>query len=157
MCGPSHLYALWIWFYKLLSVFLSLYAAFLENVLRNKHTCFAALGSSFLISLPLTPLSSSQPVTPSPRLHVLGEGRLLQIQPTQVSDSGRYLCVATNVAGEDDQDFNVLIQGAWRQWAGGGALASMRTFRGWPSTGTHRVSCSSRAAHGISHWLILAA
>ncbi|XP_035116313.2 hemicentin-2 isoform X6 [Callithrix jacchus] len=51
-----------------------------------------------------------QPVTPSPRLRVLGEGRLLQIQPTQVSDSGRYLCVATNVAGEDDQDFNVLIQ-----------------------------------------------
>uniref|UniRef100_A0A2K6FSN4 Hemicentin 2 n=1 Tax=Propithecus coquereli TaxID=379532 RepID=A0A2K6FSN4_PROCO len=51
-----------------------------------------------------------QPVTPGPRLRVLGEGRLLQIQPTQLSDSGRYLCVATNVAGEDDQDFNVLIQ-----------------------------------------------
>ncbi|XP_052503745.1 LOW QUALITY PROTEIN: hemicentin-2 [Budorcas taxicolor] len=51
-----------------------------------------------------------QPVTPNERVHILGEGRLLQIQPTQVSDSGRYLCVATNVAGEDDQDFNVLIQ-----------------------------------------------
>ncbi|XP_053415690.1 hemicentin-2 [Nycticebus coucang] len=51
-----------------------------------------------------------QPVTPSQRLQVLGEGRLLQIQPTQVSDSGRYLCIATNMAGEDDQDFNVLIQ-----------------------------------------------
>ncbi|XP_007942419.2 hemicentin-2 [Orycteropus afer afer] len=51
-----------------------------------------------------------QPVTPHERLHVLGEGRLLQIQPTRVSDSGRYLCVATNVAGEDDQNFNVLIQ-----------------------------------------------
>ncbi|KAM6170210.1 hemicentin-2 [Rhynchocyon petersi] len=51
-----------------------------------------------------------QPVSPSERLHVLGDGRLLQIQPTQVSDSGRYLCVATNVAGEDDQHFNVLIQ-----------------------------------------------
>ncbi|XP_060245885.1 hemicentin-2 [Meriones unguiculatus] len=51
-----------------------------------------------------------RPVTPSQRLSVLGEGRLLQIRPTQVSDSGRYLCVATNVAGEDDQDFNVLIQ-----------------------------------------------
>ncbi|XP_037653920.1 hemicentin-2 [Choloepus didactylus] len=51
-----------------------------------------------------------QPVTPNQRLHILGEGRLLQIQPTQISDSGRYLCVATNVAGEDDQDFHVLIQ-----------------------------------------------
>ncbi|XP_015423249.1 PREDICTED: hemicentin-2-like [Myotis davidii] len=60
--------------------------------------------------IPILPLSSPQPVTPHERLRVLGEGRLLQIQPTQVSDSGRYLCVATNVAGEDDQDFNVLIQ-----------------------------------------------
>ncbi|XP_075415669.1 hemicentin-2 [Tenrec ecaudatus] len=51
-----------------------------------------------------------QPVTPHERLHILGEGRLLQIQPTQVSDSGRYLCLATNVAGEDDQHFSVLIQ-----------------------------------------------
>ncbi|XP_047380794.1 hemicentin-2 [Sciurus carolinensis] len=51
-----------------------------------------------------------QPVAPGHRLRLLGEGRLLQIQATQVSDSGRYLCVATNVAGEDDQDFNVIIQ-----------------------------------------------
>nr|XP_021547233.1 hemicentin-2 [Neomonachus schauinslandi] len=51
-----------------------------------------------------------RPVTPNQRLRILGEGRLLQIQPTQVSDSGRYLCVAGNVAGEDDQDFSVLIQ-----------------------------------------------
>ncbi|XP_036769471.2 hemicentin-2 isoform X1 [Manis pentadactyla] len=51
-----------------------------------------------------------RPVAPNERLHLLGEGRLLQIRPTQVADSGRYLCVATNVAGEDDQDFNVLIQ-----------------------------------------------
>lgn len=58
-------------------------------------------------------------MTPDERLRVLGEGRLLQIKPTQVSDSGRYLCVATNVAGEDDQDFNVLIQGVWGPWASG--------------------------------------
>ncbi|XP_060056373.1 hemicentin-2 isoform X2 [Erinaceus europaeus] len=51
-----------------------------------------------------------QSVVPNERLRVLGEGRLLQIQPTQLLDSGRYLCVASNVAGEDDQDFNVLIQ-----------------------------------------------
>lgn len=78
-----------------------------------------AFGPSFLI----IPPSHPQPVTPNPRLRILGEGRLLQIQPTQVSDSGRYLCVASNVAGEDDQDFNVLIQGVWgpvgRAGAGG--------------------------------------
>ncbi|XP_069861249.1 hemicentin-2 [Dipodomys merriami] len=63
--------------------------------------------------MPLPAISwykDGRPVTPDQRLQVLGEGRLLQIQPTRVSDSGRYLCVATNVAGEDDQDFSVLIQ-----------------------------------------------
>lgn len=69
-----------------------------------------------LICDPHRPSLLPQPVTPSERLRVLGEGRLLQIQPTQVSDSGRYLCVAANVAGEDDQDFNVIIQGAWGPW-----------------------------------------
>lgn len=62
-------------------------------------------------------------MTPNQRLRLLGEGRLLQIQPTQVSDSGRYLCVAGNVAGEDDQDFSVLIQGAWGPLGTGGATA----------------------------------
>lgn len=65
--------------------------------------------------IPVSPLSFPQPVTPNERFYILGEGRLLQIQPTQVSDSGRYLCVASNVAGEDDQDFTVLIQGVWGQ------------------------------------------
>lgn len=76
------------------------------------------------------PLPPTQPVTPNQRLRILGEGRLLQIQPTRVSDSGRYLCVASNVAGEDDQDFSVLIQGVWGpvglgRWDSWGWEASM--------------------------------
>uniref|UniRef100_F6QD70 Hemicentin 2 n=1 Tax=Ornithorhynchus anatinus TaxID=9258 RepID=F6QD70_ORNAN len=51
-----------------------------------------------------------QLVVAGDHLRIQADGRLLQIQPTRVSDSGRYLCVATNVAGEDDKDFNVLIQ-----------------------------------------------
>ncbi|XP_038601048.1 LOW QUALITY PROTEIN: hemicentin-2 [Tachyglossus aculeatus] len=51
-----------------------------------------------------------QLVVSGDHLRIQADGRLLQIQPTRVSDSGRYLCVATNVAGEDDKDFNVLIQ-----------------------------------------------
>lgn len=93
-------------------VFPSLQAAVFRNTLNSR---------SYLCS---PAVSCPQPVTPNQRLHLLAEGRLLQIQPTQVSDSGRYLCVATNVAGEDDQDFNVLIQGApghW-QWTGNGQV-----------------------------------
>lgn len=118
-------------------------------------------GPSFLI----IPPSHPQPVTPNPRLRVLGEGRLLQIQPTQVSDSGRYLCVASNVAGEDDQDFNVLIQGVWGpvgmggqpSWGWGVSVrleeSGKRTlFLADPSL-SHRclVCLTSRPLAGLSH------
>ncbi|XP_068771088.1 hemicentin-2 [Struthio camelus] len=43
-------------------------------------------------------------------LQLLNEGKVLQIKPAGISDSGHYTCVATNVVGEDDKDFNVHIQ-----------------------------------------------
>uniref|UniRef100_A0A8C2ZWU4 Hemicentin-1 n=1 Tax=Cyclopterus lumpus TaxID=8103 RepID=A0A8C2ZWU4_CYCLU len=36
--------------------------------------------------------------------------RVVQIKHAQVSDTGRYTCVATNIAGEDEKDFDVNIQ-----------------------------------------------
>nr|XP_061831771.1 hemicentin-1-like isoform X1 [Nerophis lumbriciformis] len=41
---------------------------------------------------------------------ITANGRILQIKHAQVSDTGRYTCVATNVAGEDEKDFDVNIQ-----------------------------------------------
>ncbi|XP_053328822.1 hemicentin-2 [Spea bombifrons] len=43
-------------------------------------------------------------------LQVLEEGQVLQIQPIRITDSGRYTCVATNVAGEDEREFYVNVQ-----------------------------------------------
>ena len=83
-------------------------------------------------------------MTPNQRVHILGEGRLLQIQPTQVSDSGRYLCVATNMAGEDDQDFNVLIQGVWGHGAGVSGTWGVSVLLGRPG---RRALFSSLSAH----------
>nr|XP_054608122.1 hemicentin-1 isoform X2 [Nothobranchius furzeri] len=41
---------------------------------------------------------------------ITSSGRTVQIKHAQVSDTGRYTCVATNVAGEDEKDFDVNIQ-----------------------------------------------
>uniref|UniRef100_A0A8C1GCZ4 Hemicentin-1 n=1 Tax=Cyprinus carpio TaxID=7962 RepID=A0A8C1GCZ4_CYPCA len=43
-------------------------------------------------------------------LTITATGRIVQIKHTQVSDTGRYTCVATNIAGEDEKDFDVNIQ-----------------------------------------------
>lgn len=42
---------------------------------------------------------------------ITANGRIVQIKHAQVSDTGRYTCVATNIAGEDEKDFDVNIQG----------------------------------------------
>ena len=42
---------------------------------------------------------------------IKASGRIVQIAHAQVSDTGRYTCIATNIAGEDEKDFDVNIQG----------------------------------------------
>lgn len=44
-------------------------------------------------------------------MSITANGGIVQIKHAQVSDTGRYTCVATNVAGEDEKDFDVNIQG----------------------------------------------
>ncbi|KAM7409728.1 hypothetical protein PAMA_001291 [Pampus argenteus] len=41
---------------------------------------------------------------------ITANGRIVQIKHAQVSDTGRYTCVATNIAGEDEKDYDVNIQ-----------------------------------------------
>ncbi|KAM6456551.1 hemicentin-1 isoform 2-T2 [Liasis olivaceus] len=51
-----------------------------------------------------------QPITSDDHLTIQGGGRILQIKATQISDTGRYSCVASNIAGEDELEFDVSIQ-----------------------------------------------
>ncbi|XP_068104559.1 hemicentin-2 [Hyperolius riggenbachi] len=43
-------------------------------------------------------------------VQIIGDGSVLQIQPIRITDSGRYTCVATNVAGEDEREYYVNVQ-----------------------------------------------
>ncbi|XP_023810079.1 hemicentin-1 isoform X2 [Oryzias latipes] len=63
---------------------------------------------------------------------VTANGRIVQIKHAQVSDTGRYTCVATNVAGEDEMDFDVNIQVPpnFNKPGGAGGSTSLPAFGG---------------------------
>lgn len=52
-----------------------------------------------------------QPFKPDDHIIIQTSGRTLQIKEAQVSDTGRYTCLASNIAGEDEVEFDVNIQG----------------------------------------------
>ncbi|TRZ02412.1 hypothetical protein DNTS_034467 [Danionella cerebrum] len=59
-------------------------------------------------------------------LTITANGRIVQIKHTQISDTGRYSCVATNIAGEDEKDFDVNIQGFGDHDAGLGSNGDVK-------------------------------
>lgn len=44
---------------------------------------------------------------------VLSGGRLLALNSAQVSDTGRYTCVAVNAGGEQHRDYDVRVYGKY--------------------------------------------
>ncbi|XP_020958298.1 hemicentin-1 isoform X2 [Sus scrofa] len=51
-----------------------------------------------------------QPLKSDDHVTIAANGHTLQIKEAQISDTGRYTCVASNIAGEDELDFDVNIQ-----------------------------------------------
>ena len=60
---------------------------------------------------PLSCILSPQILRADDHVSITANSRIVQIKHAQVSDTGRYTCVATNIAGEDEKDFDVNIQG----------------------------------------------
>ncbi|KAH0618306.1 hypothetical protein JD844_017377 [Phrynosoma platyrhinos] len=69
-----------------------------------KKLSFFATVSPFHISINNMPILSDDHIT------IQAGGRILQIKAAQISDTGRYSCIASNIAGEDELEFDVNIQ-----------------------------------------------
>lgn len=59
----------------------------------------------------LTWLKDGVPVHDGESVRVLEQGRKLEILSATVSDSGRYVCVATSIAGEKEVKYDVRVLG----------------------------------------------
>ncbi|KAM4861104.1 hemicentin-1 [Thomomys bottae] len=68
-------------------------------------SCFA----SGIPTPKITWMKDGRPLTHTDHMHTLQGGALLQISSTQVEDTGRYTCLASNPAGDDDKEYLVRV------------------------------------------------
>lgn len=59
----------------------------------------------------LTWLKDGVPVRHGENVRVLEQGRKIEIPSASVSDSGRYICVATSIAGDKEVKYDVKVLG----------------------------------------------
>ncbi|XP_027560313.1 hemicentin-1 isoform X2 [Neopelma chrysocephalum] len=73
-----------------------------------------------------------QPVKADDHVLIQASGQTLHIKEAQVSDTGRYTCLASNIAGEDELEFDVNIQvppsfqRPYREWETGNTVDAGR-------------------------------
>lgn len=59
----------------------------------------------------VTWMKDGQPLINGKGIEILNEGRLLQLKNSHVSDTGRYVCIAVNVAGVADKKYDLSVYG----------------------------------------------
>lgn len=56
-------------------------------------------------------MKDGRPLSTGRKAQILNEGQLLRIHDAQVADTGRYTCIAVNVAGQADRKYDVNVHG----------------------------------------------
>lgn len=63
----------------------------------------------------ITWMKDGHPLVSGRDIEILHNGRFLQLRNTQVSDTGRYVCVAANAAGLSDRKYDLNVHGEYVQ------------------------------------------
>ncbi|KAM4722858.1 hemicentin-1 [Rhinophrynus dorsalis] len=58
----------------------------------------------------ITWMKDDQPLLPTSRVKILSNGRFVQIDSAEVTDTARYTCVASNIAGKTTREFMLNVQ-----------------------------------------------
>lgn len=77
------------------------------------HLCISLAGMSWF--------KGPWQISAGPGIALSGDGRLLQIERAQVSDTGSYHCVASNVVGNSELHYSLQVNGEWPSGQGGGS------------------------------------
>lgn len=60
-------------------------------------------------------MKDGQPLANERGVEILNEGHSLRLKNAQLSDTGRYVCVAVNVAGLTDKKYDLSVHGEQRK------------------------------------------
>lgn len=63
----------------------------------------------------VTWMKDGRTLTKGRGMEILDEGRILQLKNIHVSDTGRYVCVAINVAGMTDRKYDLSVHSKYKE------------------------------------------
>ena len=63
----------------------------------------------------VTWMKDGRPLTKGRGMEIMGEGRGVQLKNVHVSDTGRYVCVAMNIAGMTDRKYDLSVHSKYKE------------------------------------------